>query len=188
MSFYKSFHIPLSNSNISLKDALAKMHETSNDASEIPFIVRLVENPDMDFPGIDMFNGAVNLYTHDCIHLILGRGMLPKDEAFVIGFTMGSTNKVMKLEKFLYHFVTEHLYPKVFKFYKDEHIIFDIASNLGHISKCKPLNEVDFKSMENMSLEDIRNHIGIEKDFLINAYILEKTMFSDYIESSRLLN
>jgi len=187
MSSYKTFIIPLSNKSITLKEALKVMHESSSAPSDIPWIVRLVENPKLDFPGIRVFNGAVDLYTHDCIHLILGRGMMPKDEAFVIGFTMGSTNSVFNFEMFLYRFVTEYLYPKPFKFTKDEHMIFDIAVNLGHVSNSTPLNEVDFKSMEELTLEEIRIKLGIEKNYLQHAYQLEQSMFATDEQCTRLL-
>ena len=61
------------------------------EAEDVPLIIKLVENPKYD---IGLFAGNVSLYNHDCIHLLLGRGLRVKDEAFVIGFTMGSTKKM----------------------------------------------------------------------------------------------
>lgn len=188
MFSYKKFFIPISNTKITLKEALFEMHKISSDPSDVPWIVRLVENPKLDIPGIRVFNGAVDLFSHDCIHLILGRGMMPKDEAFVIGFTMGSTKKIFKFEKFLYHFVTEYLYPKPFNFTNQEHMVFDIAASIADVSSCKPLDKVDFTSMLEWSLEKIRDEIGIKKEYLINSYRLEKTMFPKELESARLLD
>jgi hypothetical protein len=88
---------------------------------EIPLTIQLVENPRYDIPGFDFFHGAVDLATHDSIHILLGRGLLPKDEAFVIGFTMGSTDQVTTMEERLYALFAKHLYPKVYQF-KDEEI------------------------------------------------------------------
>jgi len=185
MSSYKTFHIPLSQGDITLKDALAQMKASSNAPGEIPWIVRLVENPSLDFPGIRVFHGAVDLYTHDCIHLILGRGMLPEDEAFVIGFTMGSTNLISKFERFLYLFVTENLYPKAFRFNHEEHMVLDIGFHVGHVSTCQPLDTVDFKNMESLTLSEIRSKIGLEEGVLQHAYLLESEMFPDSVASSR---
>ena len=53
----------------------------------IPLIIKLVENP--NYNTSKLFGGAVDLFTHDCVHVLLGRGLLVKDEAFVIGYTMG---------------------------------------------------------------------------------------------------
>lgn len=187
MLSYKDFFISISNDTITLKDALKKFKECSSDPSDIPFIIRLVENPNLKLPLFRVFNGAVDLYTHDCIHLILGRGLLPKDEAFVIGFTMGSTKKMFKFEKFLYHFITEYLYPHPFKFTHKEHMVFDIASAVATISKCERLDKIDFKKMENLTLKEIREKIGLEEKFLLDAYTLESDMFPDEKDSKRLL-
>ena len=53
----------------------------------MPLIIKLVENP--NYKTSKLFGGAVDLFTHDCIHVLLGRGLLPKDEAFVIGVLWG---------------------------------------------------------------------------------------------------
>ncbi len=79
---------------MTLRQILESSSHLKAEQDDIPLIIQLVENPKFDISGIDLFNRAVDLHTHDCIHVILGRAMLPKDEAFVIGFTMGSTNRV----------------------------------------------------------------------------------------------
>ena len=64
------------------------------EAENVPLIIKLVENPKYD---IGLFPGNISLYNHDCIHLLLGRGLRVKDEVFVIGFTMGRTKKDVAL-------------------------------------------------------------------------------------------
>jgi hypothetical protein len=54
-------------------------------ASAIPWYVRLLEHPSSPLA----LGGAVDLRGHDCVHILLGRGLLQQDEAFVLGFTMG---------------------------------------------------------------------------------------------------
>ena len=57
--------------------------------------MRLLENPKYHLPGVTLFHGAVDLDMHDRIDIALGRGLLTAiDEAFTIGFTMGSTKRV----------------------------------------------------------------------------------------------
>lgn len=104
---YKDWHIPFSQDQITLRDAKQSLAALGAKQKDIPLLVQLVENPRYDIPGIEVFHGAVDVATHDSIHIILGRGLLPKDEAFVIGFTMGSTNKVTTLEERLYTLVFE---------------------------------------------------------------------------------
>jgi hypothetical protein len=55
-------------------------------ADAVPWYVRLLENPRSPVA----LPGAIDLFGHDCLHIVLGRGLLAQDEAFVIGYTMGS--------------------------------------------------------------------------------------------------
>jgi hypothetical protein len=61
-----------------------------DDPGTVHHYVRLFENPD----SLVAFPGAVTLERHDCIHILLGRGLLAQDEAFVIGYTMGTCRAV----------------------------------------------------------------------------------------------
>ena len=88
-----NWHIPLSTTGLTIEDGLDSMGGFKLEAEDVPFIIKLVENPKYD---IGLFAGNVSLYNHDCIHLLLGRGLRVKDEAFVIGFTMGSTKKIVR--------------------------------------------------------------------------------------------
>lgn len=109
---FEKWHIPLSSGARTLDDAYQSLRNVGLRQDQIPFLVQLVENPRYDVPGIEMFPGATDLETHDHIHIILGRGLLPKDEAFVLGFTLGSTNRLSATEEKLYEFFTRHLYPR----------------------------------------------------------------------------
>src|SRR5262245_56769531 len=89
----REWFVPLACGDRTLGEARRTLAEIGLAQSEVPYMVRLVENPRFDLPLVDSFHGATSLDTHDCIHILLGRGLLPKDEAFVIGFSMGSTGR-----------------------------------------------------------------------------------------------
>lgn len=184
----QEWFIPLSEGKLTLKEAFENMQTIALDQDSIPLIVQLVENPDFDLPGIDIFSGATNLKTHDYIHLLLGRGVLPKDEAFVLGFTMGSTNRVGDFEKALYGLFTRFLYPKHYQFSKQDFELYKDAVRLGHISDCTPLDKVDYEAIEHLSLDDAREHLGIEKSLLKAFYEIEVKRYPDAYESNRLLS
>ena len=76
-------------SHLTLKDSLQSFK--GDEQSDIPFIVRLLENPESIVP----LPGQINLYNHDCLHILLDRGISLLDEAFVVGFTMGSDLKIL---------------------------------------------------------------------------------------------
>lgn len=187
-STWRTWHVPLSANDWTLAEVLHSASHMAAGQDDIPLIVQLVENPKFDIPGLALFNGAVGLETHDYIHALLGRGMLPKDEAFVIGFTMGSTNRVTNTEEKLYSLAARYLYPGPFRFGDEEIQIFKDAVRLGYVSDCKPLDEVDYSRFVNKGLQEVRDSLGIERDLIKAYYKIEKKRHPDDPACRRLLN
>lgn len=185
---YRDWYIPYLQDDISLREAHLSMSNVRAEAEEIPLMVQLVENPRYQIPGFRLFHGAVDLQQHDFIHIVLGRGLLEKDEAFTIGFTMGTTNKVTTTEERLYSMVAQYLYPKVYKFDKDDIEVFKNAVRLGYISGCLPLDEFDFTPCLDMSLRDVRTQLRLEKDLMMAYYKIESRRYPDARDCSRLLD
>jgi len=184
---WRDWHVPLAQDQFSLEEILASaMHEQASQ-SDVPLIVQLVENPKFDIPWINVFNGAVNLADHDCIHALLGRGFLPKDEAFVIGFTMGSTNRTNTLEQKLYSWASQYLYPGPYKFSDDDAQVFKDAVHLGYVSDCVPLNTVNYANYMKKTVSEIRAELGIETDLIESYFRIEKKRYPKSIASQRLL-
>jgi hypothetical protein len=115
----------------------------------IPLLVQLLENPRYHLPGVTQFHGAVDLAQHDCIHIILGRGLLEMDEAFTIGFTMGSTRQVSKAEIHLFAWIAQFWCPRLYRFSSDAIAVFRDAVAVGAKSGCLPLDSVDFSRYQN---------------------------------------
>lgn len=185
---YKDWHIPFSRDEITLREAHESLSALGAKQEDIPLMVQLVENPRFNIPGFDIFHGAVDIRTHDCIHIVLGRGLLAKDEAFVIGFTMGSTNKVTTLEETLYAVISKHFYPKVYQFDDEAIHIFKDAVKLGFISDCQPLDQIDYEKYLDWKLKDIRQNIHLEADLIQAYYRIEKARYPQSKASQRLLN
>ena len=185
---YRDWYVPYLQDHITLGEAHQSMSLVRAEAEEIPLMVQLVENPKFQIPGFHLFHGAVDLLQHDYIHIALGRGLLEKDEAFTIGFTMGTTNKVTTAEERLYSIVAQYLYPKVYKFDKDDIEVFKNAVRLGYISACVPLDEFDFSSCIDMTLRDLRLKIGLEQELILAYYKIEMQRYSNARDSQRLLD
>ena len=183
MSEQEKWHIKLNNKKIQLDAALATMGDFKLHQEEIPLIIQLVENPKYDF---GLFAGNVDLFTHDCIHILLGRGLLLKDEAFVIGYTMGSTKKLSRIRKNLFLFCSKYLYPEGYKFTEDERLVFNLGMAAG--SKCKEdLSKVDFSWLLSHKIHEIRTRLGIEEELLHSCYCLEEKLYPASCESQRLI-
>lgn len=183
----KHWFISINETEMTLRDAKARMDEIALEQEDIPWIIKMVENPKWDIPGFDIFSGATDLNTHDYIHLLLGRGVMPKDEAFVLGFTMGSTNRVGEIEERLYTFFAKYLYPKVYRFKSDEIRVYKDAVRLGYISRCTPLDKINYEQYLDLTLEEARKAIGIESSLLKAYYEIEKSTYPKSIDSQRLI-
>ena len=184
----ENWFITLSCSDKTLSSAYQELQEFGLKQEEIPYIIQIVENPKFDLPGGDIFHGKTDMETHDYLHIILGRGVLAKDEAFVIGFTMGSSNRVTSTEENLYSFFARYLYPKAYRFTDEEIRVFKDAVKLGFISDCQPLSEVDYSCYLEQPLGKIREDLGIETNLLHAYYTIEKRRHPGSQESQRLLS
>lgn len=185
---YKEWHNPLCRDRLTLQEVHASMSQAGAGQDEIPLMIQLVENPAYKIPGFTLFHGAVDLVQHDYIHIMLGRGMLEMDEAFTIGFTMGSTKKVTTTEEQLFTLIAKYLYPTVYQFGEQEIAVFKDAVRLAYISGCLPLDEVDFKPYLNLPIRTIRKKIGLETRLLRAYYEIEKKRNPDSPASQRLLD
>lgn len=183
---WREWTIPLACEQVTVEDAIASAEHMAAGQQDVPFIVRLVENPALDLPWVRMFDGAVNLHDHDCIHTLLGRGLLPHDEAFVIGFTMGSTNRVSTTQERLYEWAARYLYPGPYKFGESAIEIFKDATKLGFISDCEPLDSIEYGALNGMTLAEARAKVGLEVPLLRAYYEIEARRYPTDRASQRL--
>jgi len=185
---YSDWHIPLTSGELTLRQGLESLRAIGARPQEIPLVVRLLENPEYHLPGVTLFHGAVDLDRHDRIHILLGRGLLAEDEAFTIGFTMGSTRHVQCLEAWLFGALARHVYPAPYQFNDAAVGIFLDAVRLGGISGCQPLNRVDYGRYLDLPLHEIRRQIGLEEDLLRAYYRIEMKRHPRSSASLRLLD
>ena len=178
----ETWHIPIRNDLITIDQALQSMEDFKLNQDDVPFIIRLFENP-----KYNLLPGCVTLQSHDIIHVLLGRGLLPKDEAFVLGFTMGSTKKVSKIHKLIFKFVTKYLYPEGYTFRKDEHDVFEQGLQLASNMNCPDLSKVDLIKLIGYNIREARKELGINVTKLQMVYGYEKIKYTTSPESQRLL-
>jgi hypothetical protein len=181
-----AWHVPLSVDNLTLGQAYESLQRVGLRQGHIPFVVQLVENPRFDLPLVDVFPGATDLRQHDYIHIVLGRGLHAMDEAFVLGFTMGSTNRMSSVEQRLYEFFARYLYPRAYRFGEQEVEVYRDAVRLGYVSDCESLANIDFPAMEALTLHEVRQRIGLEVDLLLAYYAIEERRYP-HSEASRRL-
>lgn len=148
----------------------------------IPWIVRLFENPQ----GWLRLHGAVDLANHDRIHVLLGRGLLDQDEAFVIGFTMGSTKSVSRLERWFFKCAVSHLYPDPYRIPWPILAAYDLGLEAGREMGARNIHLALNDSMLDRRLGDLRRELGIDTRRLREFYARESEALPNTPASRRL--
>jgi hypothetical protein len=170
----------LSNGDESLRKVYGEMPRNSADG--VPWEVRALENPRSPFA----LPGAVDLFAHDCIHALLGRGLLPQDEAFVLGFTMGSARGLRGWHVALFKHSARLLYRGPFRFSDLDADVFAFAVHAARQSGALSLADVDFRSVLDHPLRLVRARLGLKMDTLSAIYAEERRRWPDATASQRL--
>lgn len=170
----------LDNDHLTLADVQATL--PGADPLEISRLVRLFENPDSPMA----LTGAVSLERHDCIHTVLGRGLLTQDEAFVIGFTMGTAKDLKALEIALFKTVARYLYPKNYRLTDQALKVYELGLEAGQASHCTKIYDFPFEDHMDWTLGQLRSTVNIDTHALKAAYAEEKALFPETKASKRL--
>jgi hypothetical protein len=177
---YKDWNPGLDNGDKTLREI--KNTLPANPPEDISQIVKIFENPKSPIA----LKGAVSLDRHDAIHIVLGRGLLPQDEAFVIGFTMGTSKNISAIEEFIFKQVSMYLYPKIYRFNRKHLKAYDLGLKFGKKSKTKKIYEFEFENYLDEKLSKIREILGVDIEKLKEVYRAEKELLPDTKSSTRL--
>jgi len=112
--------------------------------------------------------------------------LLPQDEAFVIGYTMGTAgDRISKEEVKLFKMISSKLYPDIYRFRKTDIIAYDLGFAYGQKAK-RPVYEFDFMKHLGASLNELRQMFGVDIAALRKLYAREKKRIQGTRESARL--
>ena len=179
-SNWRNWFPGLDNDDLTLREVLGTLPAAPPTA--IPWVVRLFENPQ----GWLRLHGAVNLHDHDMIHVLLGRGLLGQDEAFVIGFTMGSTKAVSRLERMFFKFVVSQVYPHPYRISWRTLAAYDLGLEAGRELGVKDLHRLLREEMLDRPLGETRRRLGIDTQRLRDFYARERAALPNTAASLRL--
>lgn len=186
MSSQQAWHIPFHEDGISLRAALSTMPSPVI-PEEMPLMLRLHRDPNLSFLGQLVSRAGLDQHQHDCIHLLLGRGLLPMDQAFVLGFTIGCSTKSSIPEHRLQGEVGRHFYKNVSLFDEAESAVFREGIKLAYLCCCVPLENFDFTPWYDQTLLQLRKATGIDPELVMAYYAIEKHRYPHSLASQRLL-
>lgn len=172
----------LNTGDLKLKDVLNTLPAASPE--EITWHVRLFENPASPIA----FKGSIDLKPHDCVHILLGRGLRNQDEAFVIGYTMGTNKDIPTWQFWFFKKIARYFYPKPYKFRKTDLIAYDLGFAMGQKCKVKNIQDMMLDSPDylNLTVKQVRKELGIDAQELRAVYRKERILIPNTFESKRL--
>ena len=186
MTSQQDWHIPYHQDSLTLQTALLSMPAPAG-SLELPLLLRLQRDPSLSFLGQLAFRAGLDRHQSDCIHVVLGRGFLPLDQAFVLGYTLGSSKKGSMPEHRLHGEVGRHFYKSTQLLSEAQAIVFKDAIKLAYLSFCAPLDSFDFTPWHDRPLRQVREAMGLETELMCAYYAVEKHRFPHELASQRLL-
>lgn len=181
---WDAWHPGLDTDDMTIRDVLDTMPAAEQE--DVPAIIQQYENPGSP----DALPGAVSLARHDCIHVLLGRGLHVQDEAFVIGATMGADETFTQAHKDAFIRISTTLYPKHWRFTEDHLASYRLGvgfsqDNLrGRNLHLIPLEEDDW---QDKTVKQARRELGIVKAEL-RAYLRKERLLTPHTKSSQRLD
>jgi hypothetical protein len=170
----------LDNAGVTLqavRDSLPGLPETA-----IPEEIRELENPTSQ----RALPGAVSLAWHDILHILLGRGLLDQDEAFVLGFTMGNASRYQDAHGDEMMQALAHLYPEPFRIRGPKLQAFALGAEAGRRLGVRDLADRENEVAFHRTLGELRTQLGIDTEELKRIYLREQQLIPKTLESARL--
>ncbi len=153
------------------------------DPDEVDQMTRLLENPASPYKQ----PGAARLRYHDCIHILLGRGLLNQDEAFVIGYTMGTAKEhINDAQVQAIRSAAKRLYKPPYRMTDNDLTAFDLAFALGNQSAVRHIHNFDFDRAMDLEIVDIRKELDIDVQALKATFREERLLLPGNKASERL--
>lgn len=178
--FWGMWYPGLDNEDATMGDILQSLPGVGDAA--LPREVRWFEDPASSIA----LPGAVSLEWHDAIHILLGRGLLDQDEAFVVGFTMGNSSSFCNEDAVTLRNAFAHAYPEPYRVHGMKLSAFDIGIEAGRAIGKPDLADQEGKLSNNATLRRWREHLGIPKELLRPFFVRESLMIPRTLETARL--
>ncbi len=165
--FWARWYPGLETDHLSVGCVLDSMPGLSSD--EVPAIIKAFESPDSPLK----LPGACTLEQHDVFHVLLGRGLVDQDEAFVLGFTAVADPEFTDedIERYKCAF---SIYPEPFCIRGCDLVAFELGVQAARKMQLKNLMNLDVEAVRQQLIGHVRLELGIEKEVLFNIYELER--------------
>lgn len=174
---WQAWNPGLDNDKLTLQEAYEAMPELPLQMSRL--VERLGDKP-------TTLTNNFNTFDQDCLHILLGRGLLPQDEAFVLGYTMGAAGSLKDWEPGILRLVTKLCQPGEHQFTETDIQAFKLGVELGTESCLEDIHQIEFRAFLDKPLGEIREELGIDSQALRDFYKAEQKVIPGTEASQRL--
>jgi hypothetical protein len=150
-------------------------------ADEVPAIIRAFENPDSPLK----LPGACTLEQHDVLHILLGRGLVDQDEAFVLGFTAQTAPDFSEADVQRYRLAFS-LYPEPYCIRGCDLLAFELGIEAARRMRLKKPLIIDLAQVRPRRVAEVRAEFGIDKGILYDIFAEERQKIAGTPWSHRL--
>ena len=187
LASYQDWHIPYHEDVLSLQTALASLLEVAPTNPAQPLMLQWLDGLQGNNQGFQKCQTKLDRQQHDCIHIVLGRGLLDTDEVFTTGFALASACKGTMTEQSLNALISRSLHQQLASLNERELAVFRDAVKLAYISGCVGLERFDFSEWLDQPLRVLRDAIGLEHELLTAYYAVEQRRYPHNKASQRLV-
>lgn len=166
---FASWNPGLDNDDKTLREVFDTMPRT--DLKDVSWLCKTLEEP-----GPFSFRGFPNIFCHDCIHVLLGRGLNTQDEVFIIGYTMGTCRPFSRIQVELYRILSLYIYKPPYSYPKEEIDVMDLGIVTGKANPVPNLHLFPFDKHMDVRLGELRRQLGVDVDQLYRAFEIERGM------------
>ncbi len=161
--FWTRWYPGLENDQLTVGSVLDTLPGLSSD--DIPGVIRAFESPDSPLK----LPGACTLAQHDVLHILLGRGLVDQDEAFVLGFSAVAdpefTDDDMERYKFAFS-----IYPEPYCIRGCDLIAFELGVKAARGMRLRNITNLDVATVRHKLIGQLRKDVGIDKEVLLDIY------------------
>lgn len=148
---------PTQNKQLSLQEAYQAFNQPEAEAK--PFRVWLLESSRSPI-GLP---GSTLRFNRDCFHILLNRSTALEDEAYVLGFMMGTAPQMGPMRLRIYKFLAQWLYPESYQFSSETLQAFSAGFDRGREPIFRNLYRLDFQGSQHLTIEYWQRHLELEE-------------------------
>jgi len=178
---WRKWYSGLDNDDQTLRSVYASLPFPDPDSTEQ--LAQIFDHPVSPYLAL----GEAAPRNHDCLRIVLGRGLLNQDEAFILGYACGTTAKQLEEPSVqAFRRACKRLCKPPYRMSDADLIAFDVGFARGQKAHVRNAARFDFAAAMALELGQIRTSLGIKAKALKASFREERLRLPGSHASTRL--